>query len=222
MKRHLTFSILFLSAAALFPLCSLSVAATTQPATLENKSLEIPETDDGLPGAGPIRRYDWFKKLWIERRTGWAARVQQDQNALVFLGDSITQGWGDVGSSFPGIKTANRGISGDTTRGVLIRLKEDVLALNPRGVVLLIGTNDIEEQAEPEMIAANLKLIVAALKEHNASMPIVLCRVMPSSAEKKRPADKLRKLNQLYAEAMRDEPSGHDVGYMGVVRECAG
>ena len=89
--------------------------------------------------------------------------------------------------------------SGDTTRGVLIRLKEDVLALNPRGIVLLIGTNDIEEQAEPEVIAANLKLIVAALKEHNAKMPVVLCRVMPSSAEKKRPADQLRKLNQLYA-----------------------
>src|SRR5690242_5513801 len=109
--------------------------------------IEIPATDDGLPGAGPIRRYDWFKKLWAEKRSGWAKQVQRDQHALVFLGDSITQGWGDVGSSFPGIKTANRGISGDTTRGVLIRLQEDVIALNPRGVVLLIGTNDLEEQA---------------------------------------------------------------------------
>ena len=45
-----------------------------------------------------------------------------------------------------------------TTRGVLIRLKEDVLALNPKGVVLLIGTNDVEEKATPEVIAGNLKL----------------------------------------------------------------
>ena len=46
--------------------------------------------------------------------------VAADQGAVVFLGDSITQGWGDnFGNSFPGLKTANRGISGDTTRGPL-------------------------------------------------------------------------------------------------------
>src|SRR5687768_10674468 len=69
-----------------------SHAATTSTTAADNQRLEIPETDNGLPGAGPIRRYDWFKKLWLERRTAWAGRVQQDQNALVFLGDSITQG----------------------------------------------------------------------------------------------------------------------------------
>ena len=202
MKRHLSSWFLLASALALSPLSSYSAISTAS----ADQRLEIPATDEGLPGAGPIRRYDWFKKLWSERRTAWAGRVEQDQKSLVFLGDSITQGWGDVGSSFPGIKTANRGISGDTTRGVLIRLQEDVLALNPRGIVLLIGTNDIEEQAEPEVIAENLKLIIAALKQHDANMPVVLCRVMPSSPEKKRPADKIRKLNQLYAEAMQDEP----------------
>ncbi|MEO5958571.1 MAG: G-D-S-L family lipolytic protein, partial [Opitutaceae bacterium] len=83
----------------------------------------IPPTDDGLPGAGPIRRAEWFQRTWTERRSSWAGRTQQDQNALVFLGDSITQGWGSNQTQlFPGIKYANRGISGDTTRGVLIRL----------------------------------------------------------------------------------------------------
>src|SRR6185436_17614461 len=120
-------------------------------------------TDDGLPGAGPIRRYDWFRQLWHDRRAAWAKRVQSDQNAVVFLGDSITQGWGGgLGAAFPGVKVANRGISGDTTRGVLIRLDEDVLALHPAAVVLLVGTNDLEEGAAPELIAANLKLIVAS------------------------------------------------------------
>ena len=149
----------------------------------------IPATDEGLPGAGPIRRYEWFQNLWDRKRSGWAKLVQQDQGALVFLGDSITQGWGDtMGGSFPGVKVANRGISGDTTRGVLIRLREDVLSLNPSGVVLLIGTNDLEEKATPEVIADNLKLIIAVLKKHSADMPIILCNVMPSSAAKKRPA----------------------------------
>jgi lysophospholipase L1-like esterase len=159
----------------------------------------IPATDEGLPGAGPIRRYQWFQNLWEKKRTGWAKQVKQDQGALVFLGDSITQGWGDnFRGHFKGVKVANRGISGDTTRGVLIRLKEDVLSLNPKGVVILIGTNDLEEKATPEVIAGNLKLIIAALKKHNAKMPIILCNTFPSSASKRRPADQIKKINQLY------------------------
>src|SRR3989441_10075119 len=165
---------------------------------------QIPATDDGLPGAGPIRRYDWFGKLWTARRTGWAARVEHDRNAVVLLGDSITQGWGeDFSAWFPGMKIANRGISGDTSRGVLIRLKEDVLALHPQAVVLLIGTNDLEEKASPETIATNLKLILADLARHNPKMPIVLCQVFPSSASNSRPADKIKKVNQLYAGAVK-------------------
>ena len=181
--------------------CALTVINSTSAA-----SLDIPATDDGLPGTGPIRRYDWFTKLWTQKRTGWATRVQQDQGALVFLGDSITQNWGNgIGIAFAGVKVANRGISGDTTRGVLIRLKEDVTDLNPAGVVLLIGTNDLEEKAEPEVVAGNLKLIIAELKKHNAKMPIVLCQVFPSSASKSRPADQIKKVNQLYAAAVKGD-----------------
>ena len=96
-------------------------------------SLELPSSDDGLPGEGPLRRYDWFRNLWKERRSQWAARAEQDRGSVVLLGDSITQGWGeDFSAWFPGMKIANRGISGDTTRGVLIRMDADVLKLNPR------------------------------------------------------------------------------------------
>jgi lysophospholipase L1-like esterase len=188
--------------------------ATAQPAAQADKPappridprFEIPATDDGLPGSGPIRRYDWFRKLWAQKRTAWAGEVQKDQGALVFLGDSITQGWGaKMGGNFAGVKVANRGISGDTTRGVLIRLQEDVLSLKPAGVVLLIGTNDLEENADPETIAANLRLILAALKQHDAKMPVVLCQVFPSSASKKRPADKIKQVNKLYAAAVKGD-----------------
>jgi lysophospholipase L1-like esterase len=169
--------------------------------------LAIPATDDGLPGAGPIRRYDWFQKLWRERRSEWATTVGQDRRAVVFLGDSITQGWGGgLGAAFPGMKVANRGISGDTTRGVLIRLEEDVLALDPAAVVILIGTNDLEEGATPEIAAGNLKRILAALEEHDPRMPIVLCQVFPSSATKKRPADRIKTLNSLYLAAVKGDP----------------
>lgn len=169
--------------------------------------VELPSTDDGLPGAGPIRRYDWFKGLWKQRRSEWAKKVEADQKAVVFLGDSITQGWGDDFSKrFPGMKIANRGISGDTTRGMLIRLQPDVLSLNPSAVVMLMGTNDLEEGAEPEVIAGNFKLIVEALKKHNPKMPIVVCQVFPSSETKKRPADKIKKINELYFAAVKGDP----------------
>ncbi len=167
---------------------------------------QIPATDDGLPGAGPIRRADWFRNLWVEKRSGWAKRLEQDRHSVVFLGDSITQGWGDdLGGSFPGVKVSNRGISGDTTRGVLIRLKEDVLALDPVAVVLLIGTNDLEEKADPETIAANLKLILAELKRHNPDMPVILNQVFPSAASSRRPADQIRRINDLYAAAVKGD-----------------
>jgi lysophospholipase L1-like esterase len=182
-------------------------ARPADPAPAADAHYQIPATDAGLPGAGPIRRYEWFRKLWAERRAGWARQVQSDQGAVVFLGDSITQGWGeDIGGVFPGLKVANRGISGDTTRGVLIRLDEDVLALQPRAVVLLIGTNDLEEKAEPETIVANLKLILAALERHNPKLPVVLCQVFPSSATMARPSDKIRKINALYAAAVKGNP----------------
>ncbi len=173
----------------------------------EPATFALPETNDGLPGSGPIRRYDWFQNLWKSRRAAFAQEVEAKQGAVVFLGDSITQGWGPLlETSFPGMKTANRGISGDTTRGMLIRLEQDVLSLKPAAVVLLMGTNDLEESATPEVIASNMKLIIAALKKHNADMPIVLCNVFPSSASKKRSAEDIKQVNSLYAAAVKGDP----------------
>ncbi len=185
-------------------LCLLLALVTFAPTGLAAEAdLALPATDEGLPGEGLIVRDDWFKRLWINKRTGWAKRVQQDQGAVVFLGDSITQGWGDsLGGAFGDLKVANRGISGDTTRGVLIRLKQDVLVLNPKAVVMLIGTNDLGRGVTPETAAGNFKLILSALKKHNPKMPVVLCAVMPSSASKRRPADKIKALNALYARAV--------------------
>jgi len=158
----------------------------------------LPATDDGLAGAGPIRRYEWFTNLWKNRRAEFAKRAADEKHAVVFLGDSITQGWGDdFRGDFKELTVANRGISGDTTRGMLIRLQEDVLDLEPSAVVMLMGTNDLEENAEPATIAANVGLIVTALEQHNAEMPVVLCLVFPSSASKKRPSEQIKKINQL-------------------------
>lgn len=170
-------------------------------------SIALPATDEGVPGEGPIRRADWFQNVWNERRGMFAANEQKNQGALVFLGDSITQGWGDdFRGAFEGAKVANRGISGDTTRGMLYRLEEDVIALNPTGVVMLLGTNDVDDDATAEAIAGNVKLIIGELKEYNSAMPIVLCLVMPSSPEMGRPAEKIRELNEEFMALVKGDP----------------
>ncbi len=200
MTRNCTFIalLLFITLGNWQPTIGSAQEKPTDPATLE-----IPATDEGLPGAGPIRRFDWFKSHWLGRRSQWIKRVEEDQGAVVFLGDSITEGWGDdFKQSFGKLKVANRGISGDTTRGMLLRLDRDVLSLNPAAVVMLMGTNDLEEGAEPQTIADNVRLIVDRLKEHNAKMPIVICQVLPSSSSKSRSADKIKQINQLTAAAV--------------------
>jgi lysophospholipase L1-like esterase len=198
---------LLLVGAWLLALAISAVAAGQQPAKpADADSFTIPPTDDGLPGAGPIRRYDWFQKVWRERRSAWAGQRDRDKGAVVFLGDSITQRWEEgLRTAFPGVKVANRGIDGDTTRGVLLRLADDVLVLNPRAIVLLIGTNDLEEGASPETIVGNLRLLLAALKRHNPRTPVILCQVFPSSATMKRPPDQIKGLNTLYLAAVKND-----------------
>jgi hypothetical protein len=166
----------------------------------------LPADEGALPGEGALRRYEGYVKRWHDARKEWSERIQQDQGAVVFLGDSITQGWGgDFKGHFPDMKLANRGIGGDTTRGMLIRLQEDVLALNPKAVVLLLGTNDIEVGVPADAIGRNFEKIYAALKAHNPKMPIVLCRVFPSSAEKKRPVETIKEVNALYENIVRGD-----------------
>lgn len=165
------------------------------------------EAEAGLPGEGALRRYEGLTKRWPEFRAKWSQQVAQDQGAVVFLGDSITQGWGaDFKGQFAGMKLANRGIGGDTTRGMLIRLKEDVLSLNPAAIVMLLGTNDIEVGLEPEVIGRNFAAILAAIKAHRPSVPVVLCRMFPSSPEKSRPRETIEKVNALYEAAVKGDP----------------
>ena len=170
-------------------------------------ALPAPAAEAALPGEGALRRYDGYVKRWNTIRPQWAADVAKDQGAVVFFGDSITQGWGtDFKKAFEGMKLANRGIGGDTTRGMLLRLKEDVLSLRPKAVVLLMGTNDIEVEVPVEAIGRNFQKIVAALKAHDPKMPVIVCRIFPSSATKKRPKETILAVNELFAAAVKGDP----------------
>lgn len=166
----------------------------------------LPASEEGLPGEGALRRYESYVNRWAEVRKEWAARQQQDEGAVVFLGDSITQAWGpDFKGKFAGMKLANRGIGGDTTRGMLIRLQEDVLTLKPKAIVLLLGTNDIEVGIPPEMIGRNFSKIVEAIKRHDPKLPVVLCRMFPSSATKSRPSATIQQVNALFEAVVKGD-----------------
>lgn len=186
------------------PLILVTLLASTL-AAADDYAFPSVEAEAGLPGAGPLRRYEGLMKRWPEMRAKWAAEVEANQGAVVFLGDSITQGWGlTLPQRFPGMKSANRGIGGDTTRGMLIRL-DDVFALKPSGIVILAGTNDIEIGLEPAIAAENMSLILKEIKKHDPEIPIVLCQVFPSSPEKSRPKEKIQALNTLYAGLVRGD-----------------
>jgi lysophospholipase L1-like esterase len=133
------------------------------------------------PGKGPIRVFPWM----VENRNYFWTRRTNDQGAIVFVGDSLTGNWklGDMKTALPGFHMANRGIGGDGTRGVLFRLKEDVLDLNPQAMVLLIGTNDLSAKAPVQVIADNVALIIDQAREFNKDLPIILCLVPPRASE---------------------------------------
>ena len=103
------------------------------------------------------------------------------ENRVVFFGDSITEGWGRDGGFFPGKPYVNRGISGQTTPQMLVRFRQDVVALRPKVVVILAGTNDIAGNTGPstlEMIEDNLASMaeIAAANE----IRVVLASILPA------------------------------------------
>jgi lysophospholipase L1-like esterase len=163
-----------------------------------------PADPGSLPGKGPANKWGGLPAVWAQRHAEFAKTADQDHDGVVFLGDSITQGWKSLRKDFPNLKTVNRGIGGDTTRGVLYRLDADVLSLEPRAVVLLIGTNDIGNNgADPSDVADNIKAIIKAIHHKSPHIPVVVCEVMPSSETKQRPADKIEKLNKLIKKDVR-------------------
>ena len=158
------------------------------------------------PGEGPMQSGMWFRTAWRKKREQWAGDQAADRGAVVFLGDSITHGWGSLARDFSKLKVANRGLSGDTTRGLRTRLRSDVLDVHPQAVSILIGTNDLDQGATPEVVAANLQAIVADLHKANPALPIIISKVMPRGAKSGLYPDKITALNALYEEAFKNDP----------------
>lgn len=133
------------------------------------------------PGVGPFNSVlPWFLPNVEGRLATFKKDKPADQGAVVFFGDSITAKW-NVNNAFPDFKVANRGISGDTTRGMLCRLQDNVLDLHPKAIVILGGINDLfgQPKGTPETISANVRSILQQVRAANRDTPILVCEVLP-------------------------------------------
>ena len=103
------------------------------------------------------------------------------ERRVVFMGNSITEGWAPLfATQFPGKPYIGRGISGQTTPQMLVRFRQDVIALKPKVVVILAGTNDIAGNTGPstlEMIEDNLAAMTEMAQANG--IRVVLCSVLP-------------------------------------------
>jgi lysophospholipase L1-like esterase len=111
------------------------------------------------------------------------APVAAGEQRVVFYGDSITDSWGrraDTGEFFPGKPYVNRGISGQTTPQMVVRVRQDVIDLRPAAVVILAGTNDVAGNTgpmTPQMTEDNFRSMIDLAKANGVR--VIVASILP-------------------------------------------
>lgn len=125
---------------------------------------------------------DWANLERFREDNAKLAAPRTCDDRVVFMGNSITQGWIDmIPEFFAGRHYINRGIGGQTTPQMLIRFRQDVIHLRPKVVVILAGINDIAGNTGPsslEMIEDNLHSMTELAQVNG--IEVVLCSVLPA------------------------------------------
>ena len=203
-------------------LLTLAFLICSQPAfsqgTPQQTSAQNPKPAEAAPPADELTPYQ--KSQLVRTFNDWPFLAKfrdadkllpppaQGEARVVFMGDSITEGWGmkgtattpDRGEFFPGKPYINRGISGQTTPQMLVRFRQDVILLKPQVVVVLAGTNDIAENTGKETMEeiGNNIASMSDLARANR-IRVVLCSVLPASDfhwhKGLEPAPKIKALN---------------------------
>jgi lysophospholipase L1-like esterase len=181
-------------------LASLFAAATAQGQLVPE--VQLPKANCCLQGAAQQladQLQDW-NQLGRYHQDDERLKSQSAQaGRVVFMGDSITDGW-TLAGFFPGKPYVNRGIGGQTTPQMLVRMFPDVIDLHPAAVIILAGTNDIGGNTGPEtstMVEQNLQAMTELAQKHD--IKVILCSVLPVSdytqhkqTAKRPPADILK------------------------------
>jgi lysophospholipase L1-like esterase len=173
---------------------------TTPPAT--TPAPDSPEALQRRIDQMQRRLQDWPQLGRYRDKNSGVNPPAKDEQRVVFLGDSITDGW-KLDEYFPSKPYINRGISGQTTPQMLIRMRPDVIAHKPKVVVILAGTNDIAGNTGPmtvEMIQDNYASMAELAKANG--IRVVFASVLPvhdynpqRQITKGRPPEKILQLN---------------------------
>jgi len=140
---------------------------------------ERPNTAPALQPPLLLTDWPWLARYRDENAKLIASGAKVD---TVFLGDSITEGWVRADAEFFAKGNVGRGISAQTTPQLLVRMHADVIALKPRTVHIMAGTNDIAHNTGPmtaQESQANLMAMCEIAKAHK--LRIVLGSVPPAS-----------------------------------------
>jgi lysophospholipase L1-like esterase len=167
---------------------------------------------DANPATKPLERKD---KGSVARHEKFVSVAKAGGVDVLFLGDSITQGWEGAGKDvwkekFAPLKAANFGIGGDRTQHVLWRITEgkELEGIDPRAVVMMIGTNNAGSNPatgdSADQIAEGVKAIVTEIRKQKPKANVLLLGVFPRTGpgvakeDKVAPADKLNpKIKQI-------------------------
>ena len=150
-----------------------------------------------------IDNLDWPNLAYYRDQNKILNNSEKNKNQVVFMGDSITEGWSDFYPEFfKRNNFINRGISGQTTPQMLIRFKPDVVDLSPGAVIILGGTNDIAGNTGPsttKMITDNIFSMAEIGAKNN--IPVFLSSVLPVykyiwNLSIENPSKKILKLNE--------------------------
>ena len=135
-----------------------------------------------LVATNPLFAQDWPNFAKYREQNAALAPPSKGENRVVFMGNSITEGWSKVNPEFfEGKPYVNRGISGQTTPQMLVRFRADVIDLKPAAVIILAGTNDIAGNTGPstlEMIADNIYSMVELAQANG--IKVVLSSTLPA------------------------------------------
>jgi lysophospholipase L1-like esterase len=143
---------------------------------------------------------------WIARHEGFLVEAQQTDPDVVFLGDSITDGWRTIGKvvweeRFAPLKAANFGIDGDRTQHVLWRIQHGEFdRIRPKAVVLMIGTNNTPKgrNTTPEVIEG-VTAVVQSLRAKLPGAKILLLAIFPRGQKDEPIREQLREINTAIA-----------------------
>ena len=153
-----------------------------------------------IQGGGTLADCAHLKKF--EKQNEKLKRIDES-NRVVFMGNSITEGWSNFDKDFfINNPFVNRGIGGQTSPQMLVRFKPDVVNLNPKAVVIMAGTNDIAGNTGPillENTADNIISMAEIAKANN--IKVYICSTLPAIdflwSPGLEPAPKVIKLNTI-------------------------